>query len=108
RAPAGRARRRLLGRLRHAVAAGPPRQAAADVETAWRDFLGERWGIPPGVPSTQWGEQLRRRGVTAPAAEELVRLMDDVHYLRYAPQLAATECIQGELWERCRRLARLI
>ena len=45
-------------------------------------------------------------GASRDAAEELVALADDLHYLRYAPKLSSTEEMQRELVERSRRLAR--
>ena len=99
-------RQRLLERLRLAAESGRPRQAAAEIEEAWRQFLHDRWDLPPGSPSTQWGTQLAARGVRRKAADELVKLADDLHYLRYAPKLSSTEELQRELIERSRRLAR--
>ncbi len=101
-------RGRLLERLREAVTERQPRQAAADIENAWREFLHDRWDLPPGLPSTRWGTMLAARGATRNAADELVKLADDLHYLRYAPKLSSTEGLQRELVERSRKLARAI
>ncbi|MCP4659742.1 MAG: protein BatD [bacterium] len=102
------ARRRLLERLEQAQAEERPRQAAAEIEDAWRDFLHERWDIPRGSPSTQWGNLLTERGIQAEAAGELVKLADDLHYLRYAPKLSAVAELRRELIERSRKLARSV
>lgn len=83
-----------------------PRQAAARIEQAWRELLAARWGVPAGTPSTRWGEELRARGADPAAAEELARLADDLHYLRYAPQLSATGTLSTEALSRSRRLLR--
>jgi hypothetical protein len=93
-------------RLRDAAAEARPRQAAAHIEEAWRAFLIQRWEIPAGTPTPRWGELLRARGADAEAAEELVHLADDLHYLRYAPQLSATETLMAEALSRSRRLLR--
>ncbi len=101
-------RRQLLGRLRAAAASSQPRQAAAEIEDAWRDFLHDRWQLPPGTPSTRWATLLAARGVKSRVAGELVKLADDLHYLRYAPKLSSTEELQRELVERSRKLARAV
>jgi hypothetical protein len=98
--------RQLAQRLREAEAEARPRQAAARIEEAWRVFLAARWELPPGTPSTTWAERLAAGGADGEAAAELVRLADDLHYLRYAPQLSATEALQREAVERSRRLLR--
>jgi hypothetical protein len=110
-APAGKvtdreARHRLEHGLKEAGQESRPRQAAARVEEAWREFLAERWEIPPGTPSTRWSDLLEARGADPAAAGELVQLADDLHYLRYAPQLSTCEPLRGEVVTRCRKLLR--
>lgn len=83
-----------------------PRQAAALIEQSWRDYLEARWQIPQGTPSTRWAELLQARGVDGQAAGELVSLADELHYLRYAPQLASAEALQRDVLERSERLRR--
>ncbi len=82
------------------------RQAAARIEEGWRRYLETRWAIPPGTASTQWSKQLMGTEVPAEAAEQLVALADDLHYLRYAPQLADTESLTRELILRSQKLSR--
>jgi hypothetical protein len=81
-----------------------PRQAAAELEEAWRTFLRDRWDVAPGTPSTQWREELERHGAHHKASEELERMSEDLHYLRYAPQLSSTEALQQELVQRSRQI----
>ncbi|HYN21832.1 MAG TPA: hypothetical protein VE078_12795, partial [Thermoanaerobaculia bacterium] len=100
------ARHRLERGLREAQAEVRPRQAAARIEEAWREFLAERWEVPPGTPSTRWSDLLEARGADPAAAGELVQLADDLHYLRYAPQLSSCEPLRGEVVTRCRKLLR--
>jgi hypothetical protein len=100
------ARKRLLERLEAAAAEERPRQAAALLEDAWREFLEFRWGIPPGTASTQWGGLLEANAVEAGNADGLVKLADDIHYLRYAPKLSTTTDLRKELVERSRKLVR--
>ncbi len=96
----------LAGRLREAEGEERPRQAAARIEEAWREYLAARWSLPPGTASTVWAERLAAQGAEREAARELVQLADDLHYLRYAPQLSATETLRREAVERSRRLLR--
>jgi len=98
----------LQHHLRQAAGRGKPREAAALIEEGWRTFLEARWNIPPGTPSTQWGRLLAATGAPADTAAELVRLADDLHYLRYAPQLSDTAALQRELILRSTKLGRTL
>ena len=100
------ARHRLEHGLEEAGQESRPRQAAARIEEAWRDFLAERWEIPPGTPSTRWADLLIQQNADPDAARELVSLADDLHYLRYAPQLSTCDSMVGEVLDRCRKLLR--
>ncbi len=100
------ARHRLEQALREAGDEGRPRQLAARIEEAWRGFLETRWGIPPGTPTPRWADLLAEHGADPEAARELVGLADDLHYLRYAPQLSSCDTLCREVLERCRRLTR--
>ncbi|HEX3552040.1 MAG TPA: BatD family protein [Thermoanaerobaculia bacterium] len=86
-----------------------PRQVAARLEEAWRDFLAERWGVPRSAPAAKWSELLAERaGLKAEAASlvELGRLLDDLDYLRQAPQLSTTDALRTEALARSHRLLR--
>lgn len=96
----------LEARLREAAAETRPRQMAARIEEGWSAFLAERWGVPAGTPPSRWSAALKERGADPAAAEELAGLLDDLHYLRYAPQLCAAETMGREALDRCRRLLR--
>jgi hypothetical protein len=98
--------RLIAQRLREAAAEERPRQAAARIEEAWRDYLASSFGLPPGTPSTTWAERLAAAGAEREAAAELAALADDLHYLRYAPQLSATGALRSEAIDRSRRLLR--
>ena len=104
----GNHHRTLLHQLRLAAKEKRPRQVAAIVEDAWREFLATRWGIPQGTPSTRWGHHLDECGLPEPAAEELMKLADDLHYLRYAPKLSSTEDLQQDLVARSRKLVKAL
>lgn len=105
---ASSARRHLVERLREASAEEQPRLAAAAIEDAWRGYLEERWKIAPGTPSPRWSRLLAEKGVDGGTAAELVKLADDLHYLRYAPKLASTADLRSELFERSRKLVRAL
>ncbi len=100
----GASRRQLLKSIEHAKEEDQPRRVAAILEDAWRHFLEDRWQIPPGTASPQWGPLLSAKGVPQTTADELMQLADDLHYLRYAPKLSTTDGLRSELIERCRRL----
>ncbi|MFL6192922.1 MAG: BatD family protein [Thermoanaerobaculia bacterium] len=92
--------------LREAAAEERPRQAAARIEDGWRAFLTARRGLPPGAPPAKWRELLAARGVDVETLDELTRLLEDVEYLRFAPQLSTTDALRTEALERSRRLLR--
>ena len=93
-------------RLREAETETRPRQAAARIEEAWRDLLASRWEIPAGTPPRRWSEALAARGAEPAAAAELLRLTEDLHYLRHAPQLSETGGLVSDAVDRSRRLLR--
>jgi hypothetical protein len=114
-ASAMRARRRdpRLALRRHLEAAhlaarseASPRDAAVRLEGAWREFVRERWGISPGVPVAHWPERVVAGGGTEADARALVDLFDELHGLRYAPELSDVETLRAEAVERSRLLAR--
>lgn len=93
-----------------AEAAGPaaPREAAGRLEEAWRRHLAERWQLPPSTPVAQWAERLAERRVERALAVELVELAHELHYLRYAPELADPDALLSDAVARSRRLARAL
>jgi len=97
---------RFEARLAEAVADERPRQTAIAVEAAWVDLLAERFDVPPGTPPSRWSAALAASAVDARLRDALDELIDDLHYLRNAPQLSTTAELTGELAERSRRLAR--
>ena len=83
-----------------------PRQVASRLEEAWRDFLAERWDVPKATPFSRWSEHLAGQGVDASVLNELGQLLDDLEYLRHAPQLSTTDTLRSEALAHCRRLLR--
>jgi hypothetical protein len=92
--------------LRAAEAEERPRQAAARIEEAWHGLLADRWDIPAATPPSRWRELLASRGADAETQDELERVVEDLQYLRYAPQLSTTDTLRAEVISRSRRLAR--
>jgi hypothetical protein len=86
------------------VAAERPRQVAARLEEAWRDFLAERWGICRSTPATKWSAALARHPVGDASLAELEALLDELDYLRHAPQLSTTDTLRADALSRSRRL----
>ena len=82
------------------------RHVATGLEAAWRDFLRDRWQIPASTASSGWSRELTGRGASEQASEDLEKLAEDIHYLRYAPQLSSTEALHGELLQRSRQILR--
>jgi hypothetical protein len=92
--------------LQQAEAEVRPRQAAARIEDAWRGLLAERWNIPAATPPARWREMLAAGGADPDIVDEMGRLVEDLQYLRCAPQLSATDCLRDETLGRSRRLLR--
>jgi len=98
--------RELRRRLEDALREERPRRAAAAVERAWRHFLTAARGLPEGVPPAAWPDELLARGARREACRELRRLLEDLHYLRFAPELSATAALAADLARRSERVAR--
>ncbi len=98
----------VSSRLEEALSEKKPRQAAGLFEGAWREFLAERVGLPPGTPMQQWREHLLHSGTSLATAEDLGRLTQDLHYLRYAPELSSTDELRADLLDRSRRLLKAL
>jgi BatD DUF11 like domain len=98
--------RALRGALAVAHAEPRPRQSAAAMEEAWRSYLCARWAIPAGTPSPQWRNLLGDKGVEPGLASALQALADDLHYLRYAPQLSSAEALAREARAKSKQLLR--
>ena len=97
---------RLEEALRQAEAAERPRQMAVRIEEAWRELLHRRWGVPRETPPSRWRGLLAGQGVAGEALDELDLLIEDLQYLRFAPQLSTTDAMRADALARCRRLLR--
>ncbi len=96
----------FLAELGQARAEERPRRAAMAIEGAWRRRLGRAWGVDEGLAPARWPDDLAQRGAPAEVCGELAHFLDDLHYLRYAPELSATGQLAGELVMRSETLAR--
>jgi hypothetical protein len=97
---------RMEAALRQAEGEERPRQMAVRLEEAWRELLGRRWGVPASAPPSRWRELLAARGVEAEPLAELDLLIEDLQYLRSAPQLSTTDAMRADALARSRRLLR--
>lgn len=105
RGPGGHALRRLHEDLEGALEEERPRRAAAAFERGWRRFLKDALGVSETTPVSAWPDALRRRRANPRGAERLTELLEELHYLRFAPELSDVESLAGELAERSERLA---
>jgi hypothetical protein len=96
----------LEAKLKEAAREDRPRHAAALVEDGWRGLLAARWGVPATTPPPRWGAALAAHGMPADLADEMLHLIEELHYLRYAPQLSTTSAVRDEVLSRSRRLLR--
>jgi hypothetical protein len=102
------ATRHLRRSLKQAETIGKPRPAAQAIEEAWRQFLFERWEVPKSLAPGEWPQKLVEHDVNASTVDDFSALVDDLHYLRYAPELSAYESLRKDLVERSVRLAHLL
>lgn len=98
----------LEHRLELAEEIDRPRQLASALEGAWCDYLRDRWEIDPSIPLNRWHTELHARGANDRASRDLERLCEDLHYLRYAPQLSSTEAIEREMVQRSRQILKAL
>ena len=102
------ARRHPPGDRVLAAAKATPRATAAELEEALRHHLESRFEIAPGTPASHWQARLIAAKVDPAAATELAELTKELHYLRYAPELAAADELRADALSRARRLARAL
>lgn len=106
-APGGRASTaELEAKLKEAAREDRPRHAASLVEDGWRALLASRWGVPTTTPPPRWGAALAASGAPPELADEMLQLIEELHYLRYAPQLSTTAAVRDEVLSRSRQLLR--
>ncbi len=106
--PAGSEEARELEAALAAAAAEEqrPRPLALRLEEGWRQFLRQRFAVAPETPPSRWRELLAAQGVDGAALDDLDLLIEDLQYLRFAPQLSTTDSLRADALERSRRLLR--
>jgi len=100
--------RALRAAIASAGSAPTARQAAAELEEAWRQHLAARFRIPPGTPVSSWTDRLLAERADAGSARRLAELAHELHYLRYAPELSAADTLLADALETSHRLARAL
>lgn len=91
-----------------AAAEASPRETAAALEEAFRHHLESRFDIAPGTPVSQRHARLIAAKVDPATATALAELTRELHYLRYAPELAAADALRADALLRARRLSRAL
>ena len=89
-----------------ASAEASPRETATALEDALRQYLEARFEIAPGTPVSQWHARLIAAKVDPATATALADLTKELHYLRYAPELAAADALRTDALSRAQRFAR--
>lgn len=91
---------RAASALRQALdlAAAETRSAAfaQRSEAAWRAYFEAACSLPPGTPTGRWGEVLAAARRDPALRADLEKLLEDLRFLRYAPQLASVGEIRAE------------
>ena len=102
----GRSLAAAVRAVESAASRSTPRESAAELEEALRHHLEARFDIAPGTPVSQWHARLIAAKVDPATATELAEVTKELHYLRYAPELAAAEELRADTLARARRFAR--
>lgn len=98
-------RRRLTAAL-EAAAREPSRAAAEGFEAAWRAHLAERFALAADTPAAALPERLRERGLPTETAAAILALLEEIEYLRQAPELSDVGHLRDEIVARSRSLVR--
>lgn len=97
---------RFLSELESIHTLRKPRQVARRLEQAWQRLLSEDFHLAAGIDPARWADQLRQRSIDRALCDRMDRIAADLHYLRYAPELAAVDTLRDDVLERSRALAR--
>ena len=100
-------RRRRRDAFRHALAPEPgetKERAAARVDRALREALARRHGLPETLGAAELLATLREHGLPETRVAEVKALLDDVDFLRFAPQLGEYDTRIRELRARAERV----
>ena len=103
----GAGRRRRRGAFRQALEPEPgetKERAAARVDRALREALARRHGVAETLGASEILSALKDRGLPEPRIAEVKALLDDVDFLRYAPQLGEYDARIREARDRAARV----
>lgn len=104
-------RRRRDDRFRQALAPEPgetKERAAARVDRALREALARRYGLAESLGPADVLAALRDRGLPEPRLADVKALLDDVDFLRFAPQLGEYDARIREVRARAARVLPLV
>lgn len=79
-------------------------RAASRLDRAVRGVIAARWGIPETTPTTALLERLEASAVPSDTREAVASLLEDLDFLRFAPQLGDYADRIAEAREKARRL----
>lgn len=105
RTPDPRPRRALESALREA-AARSPREAAEAFLEAWRSYLAARFQAPSEGTQERLRESLAAVGLDAARLDGIDALLEEIEYLRHAPELSDVGHLREEIVDRSLRLLR--
>ena len=94
--PTATTRARLAEQI-SAISVDDPRRTAVEIEAVIRRYLVERWGLEVGASPGDWQHRLTASGMPEAALDRMGTLADELHYLRYAPQLSQTDLLVEQL-----------
>ena len=100
--------REVFARLEKMRLEKKPRQAASVFEEGWRQFLEQRFALPAGTAPADWPRFLGGQQVPSQLTDQLAVLVQDLHYLRYAPELSSTDELRADLLDRSQRLLKAL
>ncbi len=89
--------RKALQQQIEQISANDPRRAAIALESVMRSYLTDRWGLTGASAPEVWADTLANSGLSLAALDRLRSVTEDMHYLRYAPQLSQTEQLSEDL-----------
>lgn len=98
--------RRALAESIAAISTTESKRTAADLEAVLRSYLVDRWNLPWNCTVQTWVARLQETGLPPAALEQLGEVCEDLHYLRFAPQLSQNEQLAADLKASAQRWVR--
>jgi len=88
------------------AAESAPRDAAEAFHSAWRAFLAARYGAPASGTPESLRSSLLAGGLAPELVERISAVLEEIEYLRQAPELSDVGHLREEILESSRRLLR--